>query len=114
MRQKYELMMTVKLNCITMENIDVRLKKYHDCLVSSLHFKQDDSPSKRCCGHIARENRRTQAQFQCVDCGYENHAYVVGAMNILERGHRLLACGDNVRLDISVKQEPTEVTSLSN
>ncbi|WP_425441789.1 zinc ribbon domain-containing protein [Thorsellia anophelis] len=40
------------------------------------------------CGHIARENQRTQAQFQCVDCGYENHADVVGAINILERGHR--------------------------
>ncbi|WP_218139471.1 zinc ribbon domain-containing protein [Thorsellia anophelis] len=67
-----------------------------------------------CYGHIARENRQTQAQFQCVNCCYENHANVVGTINILERGHRLLACGENVWLAISVKQEPTEVTPLSN
>ncbi len=47
-----------------------------------------------CCGHVSKDNRRTQAQFLCVDCGYQNHADVVGAINILERGHRLLACGE--------------------
>jgi putative transposase len=69
-----------------------------------------------CCGHIAKENRLTQAQFVCVECGYENHADVVGAMNVLERGHRLLACGEAVsRVKVAkpkraafVKQEPTE------
>ena len=34
----------------------------------------------------------------------------MGAINILERGHRLLACGELGLLDHSVKQEPTEVT----
>jgi putative transposase len=63
-----------------------------------------------CCGHVSKENRLTQAKFLCVDCGYENHADVVGAINILERGHRLLACGEPVQLDRSAKQEPTEAT----
>lgn len=63
------------------------------------------------CGHISADNRKTQAQFNCVDCGYENHADVVGAINILERGYRLLACGELV-LSYSVKQEPTEVSQL--
>ena len=49
-----------------------------------------------CCGHVSKENRRTQAQFLCVLCSYENHADVVGAMNILERGYRSLACGEPV------------------
>ncbi|OHE78115.1 MAG: hypothetical protein A3F67_11445 [Verrucomicrobia bacterium RIFCSPHIGHO2_12_FULL_41_10] len=49
------------------------------------------------------ENRLTQAEFACVKCSYENHADIVGAMNILERGHRLLACGELVREDLSVK-----------
>jgi putative transposase len=31
-----------------------------------------------CCGYVSEENRQTQAKFQCVDCGYENHADVVG------------------------------------
>ena len=35
------------------------------------------------CGHISKENRRTQAQFACVACGYQNPADVVGAINVL-------------------------------
>jgi len=66
------------------------------------------------CGHIAKENRQTQAQFLCVQCGYENNADVVGAINILERGHRLLACGETVQQGHSVKQEPTEATTQSS
>ena len=63
-----------------------------------------------CCHAISKENRLTQAKFLCVNCGYENNADVVGAINILERGHRLLACGELVQSDLSKKQEPTEVT----
>ena len=60
-----------------------------------------------CCGHVSANNRQTQARFVCVECGYENHADHVGAINILERGHRSLACGDGA-LRPSIKQEPTE------
>ena len=63
-----------------------------------------------CCGHIAKENRQTQAAFSCVECGYENNADVVGAINILARGYRVLACGETVQSGRSVKQEPTEAT----
>ena len=74
-----------------------------------------------CCSHVAQENRRTQAEFVCVQCGYQNHADVVGAMNILERGLRLLACGEDVsRVKVArpkraalVKQEPTKATQAS-
>ena len=43
------------------------------------------------CDHVSAENRQTQAQFQCVQCGYENHADVVGAINVLKRGQAILA-----------------------
>ena len=66
-----------------------------------------------CCGHIAKENRLTQARFACVDCGFEENADVVGAINILERGHRLLACGEMAQSGHSVKQEPTEATQVA-
>jgi putative transposase len=62
------------------------------------------------CGHVAKENRRTQAQFRCVDCGYENNADVVGAINVLARGHRVLACGEPVQPGRSLKQEPAEAS----
>ena len=39
-----------------------------------------------CCGHVSKNNRQTQAKFLCGDCGYENNADVVGAINVLERG----------------------------
>jgi putative transposase len=63
-----------------------------------------------CCGHIAKENRLTQARFACVACGFEENADVVGAINILERGHRLLACGEMAQSGHSVKQQPTDAT----
>jgi putative transposase len=62
------------------------------------------------CNHVSKDNRLTQAKFLCVDCGYENHADVVGAINVLERGYRLLACGERVQSGRSKKQEPTEAT----
>jgi putative transposase len=82
------------------------------------HYTSQTCP---CCGHVAKENRKTQAKFECVDCGYENNADVVGAMNILARGYRVAACGEDgsglarkcKTKPASVKQEPTEVTSTS-
>ena len=45
-----------------------------------------------CCGHVAKENRQTQAKFLCVDCGHAENADVVGAINVLRAGHARLAC----------------------
>ncbi|HHW4679839.1 MAG TPA: RNA-guided endonuclease InsQ/TnpB family protein [Xylella sp.] len=36
-----------------------------------------------CCGHICAENRKTQACFECVVCGFEENADLVGAINVL-------------------------------
>ena len=44
-----------------------------------------------CCRHVAKENRLTQAEFVCVDCGFSGNADLVGAMNVLAKGHALLA-----------------------
>ena len=74
---------------------------------------QHTSQTCPACGNVSKENRQTQAKFLCVDCGYENHADVVGAINILERGYRLLARGESVQSDRSMKQEPTEVTQAA-
>lgn len=50
--------------------------------------------TSRCCpacGHTSKDNRQTQADFECVECGYQNNADIVGAINILKRGQELLA-----------------------
>jgi putative transposase len=43
------------------------------------------------CGHIASENRVTQAAFACVSCGHAAHADVNAAINILGAGLALRA-----------------------
>ena len=55
---------------------------------------QNTSRTCPCCGQVSADNRQTQARFVCVKCGYENNADLVGAINILARGHRVLACGE--------------------
>ncbi|WP_374230847.1 zinc ribbon domain-containing protein [Streptomyces sp. UNOC14_S4] len=42
------------------------------------------------CGHVAKENRATQAKFQCVRCGFAANADHVGAVNVLNRAGLVL------------------------
>ncbi|VWC61639.1 RNA-guided endonuclease InsQ/TnpB family protein [Burkholderia lata] len=60
------------------------------------------------CGYVSADNRTTQKKFACVECCYAENADVVGALNILARGHRVAACGEPVKSGRSMKQEPAE------
>ena len=53
--------------------------------------------SQKCpnCHKIDSENRKTQSEFVCQSCSYENNADVVGAMNILAAGLAVMACEAN-------------------
>lgn len=88
-------------------------------LVPPAHTSQRCS----CCGHVAAENRRSQAVFQCVACGHAENADVNAAKNILAAGRAVwakqsaapAACGGDVRRASAkrrraalMKQEPTE------
>jgi IS605 OrfB family transposase len=65
------------------------------------------------CDRVAAENRPTQAHFKCVGCGYENHADVVGATNILARGQRSVE--DDVTKQRRVAQaEPPAVSDTGS
>jgi putative transposase len=75
---------------------------------------QNTSRTCPACGHVSAENRQTQARFACVECGFEENADVVGAINILARGHRVAACGETARSGRSMKQEPAEARYSSN
>ncbi|WP_308207302.1 zinc ribbon domain-containing protein [Mycobacterium gordonae] len=39
----------------------------------------------RMCGHTAKENRKSQAGFQCVACGHAEHADIQAAQIVLAR-----------------------------
>ena len=75
-----------------------------EVLAVPAHHTSQICPS---CSHVSSDNRQTQAHFECVECGYTNNADIVGAINVLARGHRVLACGETGLPD-SVKQEPVE------
>ena len=53
---------------------------------------QNTSRTCPCCGHVSADNRQTQAKFLCVECGFEENADAVGAINVLRAGHARLAC----------------------
>jgi putative transposase len=42
------------------------------------------------CGHVAKENRVTQAKFECSACGFVANADHVGALNVLSRAGLVL------------------------
>ncbi len=70
--------------------------------------------SRKCpeCQHTAAENRKRQATFVCVECGYSANADYVGAVNIKEAGFALLACSQPSPAARASWQEPTEATRV--
>lgn len=69
----------------------------------------DTSQRGACCGHTVREKRRTQSEFNCLECGYIANADSNGVRHIVAADHALLACGGRVQSGHALKQEPTEV-----
>jgi predicted RNA-binding Zn-ribbon protein involved in translation (DUF1610 family) len=66
--------------------------------------------SRKCpeCGQVAAENRKSQAKFACLECGFSANADFVAAVNIREAGLASLACSQPSG-DVSPScQEPTE------
>ena len=61
------------------------------------------------CGHVAKENRESQAVFHCVKCGYEANADVNAAMNIL--GRALRKTGGGSASDVEDPQERSREAS---
>ena len=64
-----------------------RLKDKMDANGGNLVIVPAAYTSQTChqCGHVAKENRESQAVFHCVECGYRANADVNAAMNILGR-----------------------------
>jgi putative transposase len=52
--------------------------------------------SRKCsvCGYTDAENRKTQAVFACVQCGFSANADWNASINILAAGRAVVACGD--------------------
>ena len=61
-----------------------------------------------CCSHTAKENRPTQAEFECRSCGHRENADVNAARNILTVGQTGMACEKANRIS-GRQQEPTGI-----
>ena len=73
-----------------------------------LDFVPAQHTSQTCpaCGHVSKDNRVSQAVFRCVECGFEENADLVAAINVLRRaGHARIACGDTGLVGVQA-QEP--------
>lgn len=59
-------------------------------------FVDPKGTSQTCpeCDHRSKDNRLTQSDFKCVECGFTANADHVGALNVLARGHCVIACGE--------------------
>ena len=71
--------------------------------------------SRKCpqCGHVAAENRKSQAKFVCGGCGFSAHADFVGAVNIREAGLASLACSSSSgEVSPSSGRNPPKVSPL--
>ncbi|MHB8782776.1 MAG: RNA-guided endonuclease InsQ/TnpB family protein [Desulfobacteria bacterium] len=74
---------------------------------------QNTSRTCPACGLVAKENRKTQAQFECVECGYSENADLNAARNILAAGHAVLSRGESAQSGRSLKREPTEASQAN-
>lgn len=88
-------------------------------VVPPAYTSQTCPPALGGCGHVAAENRTSQAAFRCVACGVAGHADVIAAMNIKAKGLKLLeaaghaasACGGRALGGTPTKQEPADTTA---
>lgn len=74
---------------------------------SHLIFVDPKFTSQICstCGHKDKQSRISQSEFVCTNCNLKINADLNASKNILARGLRDLACGENA-LALSLKQEP--------
>jgi putative transposase len=66
----------------------------------SIEYIDPRNTSKACsvCGHIDDRNRKSQARFQCVACGFRCNADLNGARNIRNKSGTLHAISDGLKI----------------
>ena len=81
-----------------------RLKDKMDANGGKLVVVPSAYTSQTChqCGHVAKENRDSQAVFHCIECGYKANADVNASINIL--GRALSETGGDTASDVEEPQ----------
>ena len=81
----------------------------------SVVFVDPKNTSKTCsrCGHCDKKNRKTQALFKCVACGYTTNADANAAVNIAQRAGPMSTGGCNPSLNLDVSRISHDAPSKS-
>ena len=61
------------------------------------------------CKHISKDNRQTQAKFECVKCGHKANADINAARNILSAGHAVLSVEGGCSKNRPLKQKASDL-----
>ncbi|WP_122902168.1 transposase [Acinetobacter sp. B51(2017)] len=84
---------------------------FHLSLRMVTGFVQSLNTSQTCssCGHIAKENRLTQANFSYVECGFSENADMNASPNILAVGRNVLSVEGRCSKGRPAKQKASEI-----
>jgi len=79
----YKRLMSI-LHLVDIKNIAIRIGKKYGIIIS---LTNSEYTSQQCskCGQINKGNRKTQEEFKCSKCGYEENADLNASINIRER-----------------------------
>ena len=72
------------LHIVDIKNMAERIGKKYGITISLTNAEYTSQQCSKC-GHIHKENRKTQEEFKCVKCGYEANADLNASINIRER-----------------------------
>ena len=74
------------LHIVDIKNMAERIGKKYGITISLTNAEYTSQQCSKC-GHIHKDNRKTQEKFKCIHCGYEENADLNASINIRERIH---------------------------
>ena len=72
------------LHIVDIKNMAIRIGKKYGITISLTNAEYTSQQCSKC-GHIHKDNRKTQEKFKCIHCGYEENADLNASINIKNR-----------------------------
>ena len=72
------------LHIVDIKNMAIRIGRKYGITISLTNAEYTSQQCSKC-GHIHKDNRKTQEKFKCINCGYEENADLNASINIRER-----------------------------
>ena len=72
------------LHIVDIKNMAIRIGRKYGITISLTNAEYTSQQCSKC-GHIHKDNRKTQEKFKCIHCGYEENADLNASINIKNR-----------------------------